>query len=403
VPPAPFGTLDLSAITDALLKQISDSYAAWPQWGDPTKGFVTYFGSNISGSTPESVRQEGGCQLNLYLLHVGENGFYKNVPPVPASMPPPQKPPGVVPYRPLALDLLYLLTAYARDDYREEQRAMSIAIRSLYEQPIVTTTVTVGGSPVPVELTVQMQGESTDELGRIWQAFNAPFRLSAVYRVSVVFISPEVDATPTAPQATRFVVAAEPGAPDGAGVTLLGTASTAGDAELSPAVAPLGSRFVLLGQNLDDATAAQIFLVPAVGPEQNVTTWIESPAGRAQAAIGLVVTDAAVPGVYRLQVGNGTFRSNATVVSIAARVDAAADPHQHLITGAGFVGTANEVLLGTVPLVSTAGPPGPGGFQVVSSSQIAFQPPADLPAGSYDVRVRVNGVEAPPTWQATVP
>jgi hypothetical protein len=415
VTPAHIGILDLSVVTDALITQITDSYDKWPQW--TTKGGpVTYFTTSVSGSMPETVRDDGGCQLSLYLLHVKENGHLRNTP-VTGQ-------PGVVPFKPLALDLYYLLTAYSGKHYYEEQRAMSIAIRSLYEQPIVQVTVPIGGASVQEEFVLQMEIESADELGRVWQAFNTPFRLSAVYRVAVVFVSPEALAPTTAtPQVTRVVVSANPDPAQGAGIAVLGTTSTvgglAGDAELSPAIVPLSPAtappgatfpFLLLGEGLADPAAQQVFLLPATGPERDVTGWkVLDPAAATDARLPLVVSDgpgAPEPGIYRLRVGSGSFRSNATVVSIAARVDPAPSPppaSPFTITGAGFVGAAVELLLGTVPLMRFAGAPRPGDFQVVDPATIVFEPPAGLPAGAYEVRVRVNGVEAPPTWHVKVP
>jgi uncharacterized protein DUF4255 len=417
---APLGTLDLSVITDALLQKIRDCYATWPLW-DVNGGPITKFDIGISGSMPESVRSIGGCQLTLYLLQVKENGHLKNSPVLGRPL--------TVPFQPLALDLYYLLTAFADKDYREEQRAMSIAVRCLYDEPIVHLTVPINGTPVPEEFVLQMEIESADELGRVWQAFNAPFRLSAVYRVSVVFVTPEAFETPLHRKPDHVVVSPEPDVlPASAAVEVLGTSnvvegfapdSTPGSPQptryhLSPAVVPLGGTFLLLGRGLDDPTAQRVFLVPATGPEQDVTAWVDpSPAQRTSSRIALIVPaggGAPAPGVHQLRVGAGGIRSNATEVSIAARVAPATNPPLLVpaaglftLAGAGFVGPAVEILLGPVPLSGVGGAPGAGEFQVASPTSIAFRAPAGLETGRYEVRVRVNGVETPPQWWVDVP
>ena len=157
------GTLDLSVVTDRMLAQLRDCYEAWPLW-DLHGGPVPKFDTSISGSMPEAVRADGGCQLSLYLMHVREDATQRNSPVMGRTL--------TIPFQPLSLNLYYVLTAFGAADYRQEQRAMSIAMRCLYEHPIVSATVPIDGTNVQEEFTVQMQLETPDELGRIWQAFN---------------------------------------------------------------------------------------------------------------------------------------------------------------------------------------------------------------------------------------
>jgi hypothetical protein len=429
---AQLGTLDLSMVTDALLTQLHDSYTDWPLW-DTNGGPITKFSVDINGSMPESVRDDGGCQLTLYLLHITENKHLKNTP-VRVSTTPLRTRALTIPLQPLALDLYYLLTAFAGKQYRQEQRAMSIAVRSLFEHPILRIAVPIAGTLVPEELTLQMQVESADELGRVWQSFSTPFRLSAVYRVSVAFVTPQAPDSAPAPPPERIVIAAEP-APAAAGPQVLGTViAVEGFApsstvvkpllrryELSPAVVPRGGAFLLLGRELAGPASKRVYLLSEDGTEEDVTSWLDPDPDEARSSrLALVVPSGAggpVAGVYRVCVGSDvasgdatTARSNATGLSVAARVGPATNPPLlapaagvYTLSGMGFVAAGAEVSLGTTPLARVPGAPGSGEFRVVNQSTITFAAPAGLAAGIHEVQVRVNGVQSPPEWWVSVP
>ncbi len=65
----------------------------------------------------------------------------------------------------------------------------------------------------------------------------------------------------------------------------------------------------------------------------------------------------------------------------------------------GFVAGHTEVLLETIALVENpGGPPLNGQFTVGSSQLVTFRAPAGIAPGRYGVRVRVHGVESPPSW-----
>lgn len=420
------GTLDLSVVTDRLLTMLHTYYDNWPRW-DLNGGPVPKFNTTFSGAMPESVRGKGGCQLTLYLMHVREDATQRNSPVMGRTL--------TVPFQPLSLDLYYLLTAFSADDYHQEQRAMSIAMRCLYENPIVTATVpTDSTNNVEEEFVVQMQPESSDELGRVWQAFGTPLRLSCVYRAGVVFVTPKASEAQPASPAKRVVVAPEPATlPFAKQGQVVGTRSTVRALapsstpaspqvrtyELAPAVVAAGDAFLLLGAGLGGPTSSRVYLLAADGTEQEVTAWAD-PAASAASRLALKVPSGAAPpaGVYQLRVGSDTaagdpltYRSNATAFSVAAKVGPATNPPLltpsagvYTVAGAGFIAGATDVLLGTAALGATSsGTLGPGEFQVDGPTSIRFRPAAGVPAGVYGVRVRTAGVESAPAWWVTLP
>src|SRR5712692_10390540 len=108
MPIAPMGVVDLSSITDrliGLLTQCRDTSSLW----NPNNLAVnpgSPFTISITGLSPEAVRDLGDCQLTLYMFHVAEDKYQKNLEAVGQLSP--TVPP--VRYTPLALDLHYLLT-----------------------------------------------------------------------------------------------------------------------------------------------------------------------------------------------------------------------------------------------------------------------------------------------------
>ena len=101
--------------------------------------------------------------------------------------------------------------------------------------------------------------------------------------------------------------------------------------------------------------------------------------------------------------------TNAIPLAVAAAVTAVAaggDPPilapaagVYTFAGLGFVSGRTAVLLETVPLAESAGAPAAGEFQISGGgTSIAFRAPAFLGPGRYGVRVRVSGIESPPSW-----
>jgi Pvc16 N-terminal domain len=437
MPISPLGVLDLSIVTHKLIQMLTACRDNSPLW-KKNGGDADLFTISISGAAPETVRDKGGCHLSLYLFHVEQDKFQMNSPVMGKRAQP-------IPFQPMSLNLYYLLTAFAKDNHVEEQRAMSIAMRCFHENPIVHHTVTLPLPPptlVQEEFTLTMAVESADEMARMWQAVTSPMRLSAVYRVSVVFVSPP--ATPSLPKPVEKIsLSADPttlpyadfGQVIGSArhVSFAAPDSTVAVPEIVeldflPATVAPNQDVTLYGAGLSQPTAKRVYLLAEGAPEREVTSWIvpitnpfPPPATilsdskiilRLPDSIGTPPANSPSPGVYQLRVGSdtvsgdpATYRSNATPFSVAARIDVGTLPPNPAILsapyqlhGRGFIAGHTEVLLDTVALAES-GAPLAGHFQIsVGGTVIDFQPPLTLGPGRYSVRVRVNQVEADPSW-----
>lgn len=165
-------------------------------------------------------------QLNLFMYQVTPNQGWRNV-----DLPSRNANGERLTNPPLALDLHYLLTAYGSQDYQAEI-LLGYAMQLLHEVPVLTraainTTLDPSinvpdggdnGNGLPaslqtlstseladqvelVKLTPEMM--STEELSKLWAAFQANYRPSAAYRASVVLIEARQPTRSSLPVLTR--------------------------------------------------------------------------------------------------------------------------------------------------------------------------------------------------------
>jgi len=212
------GLFDLSIVTDRLIqlvKNYRDDSPVFPPTGSPPQHHPT-FAIDVTGAAPDAMRSGSDCILSIYLFHVAPDKHHRNVvlpPRAPVAAPAQSRlRAAVIPFQPLALDLYYLVTAWAGSQYIHEQQAMSIALRAFYENPVLRLLDDAG--TVIEELTVTMELETAEELGRLWQAVATSARLAAVYKVSVVFMTPaESGPQAEAVKSLAIVTGADPSAP----------------------------------------------------------------------------------------------------------------------------------------------------------------------------------------------
>src|SRR6476661_2175152 len=252
------GLLDLSIVTDRLIKLLEDCRNDSPLWN-----VTSQFTINVTGNPPDTVRNAGDCQLSLYLFHVESDKFQKNSSVSGAGVSP-------IPFQPLSLNLYYLLSAFSSNEngYLEEQRAMSIALRCFHEHPIIRTNVILDGQTVKEEFCLTMEMETADSLGRLWQASTTPMRLATVYKVSVVFITPPAPAISPAPvwvfritpEVLPFTI---PGQllSTSANLSYLAPDGKTYNLSPSPALVAAGQRFFVYGTGLTGAEANHLYLL----------------------------------------------------------------------------------------------------------------------------------------------
>ena len=420
-------TYDLSEITDALVTLLTDAVASSQLWVS-NGGAVPNFLVNVSGSSPDDVRhtKEGECQLTLYLLHVGQDPFFRNTPIFGTSAMANNQ-------QPLSLNLSYLLTAFSPDNALREQQAMSIALAYFHENPIYQ------GPPDPgtgkyQHLTIGLGPDTLSEMSALWQSFTVAYRLSTIYRVAIAFMAPS--AAPGAPAPNPDTVGLSvlqapvppsppvaAGAVSGAQLFLpklqISSAPPASGSnyldELTVREAPLllqgGMQIVLSGQGLGaaglvlqlssaDGTSSWIITAWQSAAATGNTMTLTPPAAYAIGTAAAVPASTPVPGVYLLAVGYAGSFSTGVPVLIAPVFTGVASPAVlnavggvYSFTGAGFVPAATQVYVNNTLLAAADVTIDPTG------TSVKFTLPSTMPHGTLPLRVRVEGVDAPATWQ----
>jgi hypothetical protein len=445
----PWSTPDIGNITNVLRDLLDQGIAQYTA----ATGLST---ANIKVSCDAPDTRKAGdpnCYLTVYLLHVGRDPFWRNTP-VQGSR-------GQLNNaQPLSITLSYLLTAWSDKDYTSEQRAMSIALQTFQSFPIVTKnlidTVLKDGWPTDGEFVISLQADTIEEMSRLWQAFTVPMRLSALIKVSVVFLQtlnpPTIPYIP--PQSANLAVSLlapplrpvtppnQPPQPQligGLRVAVAPPDVNTTPATLAPTYGPpvavgdgapvsgqeMGGSVAVAGVGLDLTNASHVYLGAQGGQPWDVTLWRQ---GVAKDWLWLALPNAYAdpsktappgatppPGLYNLTVGDGLtngFRSNSVQIAIAPRVDSVTNPptlglnasNVYPITGGGFVqGPATSILFGSQLLTFSATGPTAGHFTVdPTGAQIAFLPPTGLPHGPYPVQVFVNGIAATAGWVVTL-
>src|SRR5256885_12823447 len=103
------GLLDLSIVTDRLLKILDDEKNKSNLWTEnTTTGAHTAapFAITFTGLPPNVTQHLSGCHVSMYLFHVAPDKFYRNTFPLGGEA-------RLIPEQPLALTLYYLLPVHS--------------------------------------------------------------------------------------------------------------------------------------------------------------------------------------------------------------------------------------------------------------------------------------------------
>lgn len=153
-------------------------------------------GTRVSVRPPDHARNGfTGNQVNLFLFQTSINAALRN------SDLPLRTRPGERSFPALALDLLYLVTAYGRDGQDPDifaHRLLGRAMSLLHDTPLLTpdqireaTAAELPESDLHEQIEhvrITSQPISLEDLSRLWSTFQTQYRVSAVYHMAVVLI-----------------------------------------------------------------------------------------------------------------------------------------------------------------------------------------------------------------------
>ncbi|MEM9538671.1 MAG: DUF4255 domain-containing protein [Cyanobacteria bacterium P01_E01_bin.42] len=147
-------------------------------------------------------------QINLFLYHTTPNPAWRNRPKMT------QVKRGISEEPPLGLDLYYLIVAYGKDDDEVASHQLLGRVMSIFHdhkilkpaEIIAATSKRLPESDLHEQidgLNIVPQSLSFDEISKIWQVFDAQYRASVAYQISVVVLDSHIPvkvALPVLPQ-----------------------------------------------------------------------------------------------------------------------------------------------------------------------------------------------------------
>jgi hypothetical protein len=138
----------------------------------------------ISLESPADLENNNSVRLSMYLYRMLEDPYMKNRFPVEGTGGKQRKPP-------LTLDLYYLLTPMLGTP-REQQIVLGKTMQILYDRAILQgPDLSDGLSTSGEEIRLVLNPVSLEELTRVWQALEIPYRLSVCYMARVVIVDSE--------------------------------------------------------------------------------------------------------------------------------------------------------------------------------------------------------------------
>jgi hypothetical protein len=391
-------------------------------------------GVAVTAVAPDRIPLEGtdaGPQLNIFMHQATPNAAWRNM-----DLPSRDANGRRLTNQALALDLHYLITAYGTSDLQTEV-LLGYAMQLLHETPVLSRekirvalnppAMPVNGAALPSvyqalraadlaeqyeQIRIAPAPMSSEELSKLWSAFQAHYRPTAAYHVSVVLIEaarptraplPVLTRGPLEPSAFDPTVMRERGVvvqPD-----LIPPFPAVETVELPGArvAAHLGDTIVLHGHHLDGSNHRLLLTLPKLGVEVEVAPPVTSTA--ASVSFALPNQPSAFPaGTYLaalalLRPGETAPRvSNQLALAIAPEITTLTTPPQ-VFTRDGQ-GTA-AVSLGCRPDVR----PTQRASLILGSREVPSDPhPAatntlgftveDAPAGVHFARLRVDGTES---------
>ncbi len=395
----------------------------------------------VSAVAPDRVDEQRNANstLNLFLYNVTQNESWRNM-----NYPSRNSDGERINNPPLALNLHYLLTAYGAEQFHSEI-LLGYGMQLFHETPVLPRDAIRRSlqAPSQVEPGGQLPGSllnlftsdladqvelikiwpqmlTTEEISRLWTAFQAKYRPTAAYQVSVVLIESEASTKQALPVKTRTVTVTPLQKP------VIQQILSQKDATSPPLDQPIfvDSILVLLGSELTgDITTVQFGSISAT-PSSASSTRITVPIPAGLQAGYQSVTVAQSLSLGEPPVPHFGTQSDPTTFLLQPRIVATTPQN---LQGAGTdtrsgelavdldiaVGPSQTVLLmlnELVPPGSPAGAPAAYSFPVPPRISLASPPSSPPPptihlavpfsgvaAGTYLVRVDVDDAQSPLT------
>ena len=169
----------ISELGDSLVSVLFSELNADPQ----LRGLIDSE-DRISLESPADLENNNSVRLSIYLYRIVENAYLKNRFSREGRGGTQRKPP-------LTLDLYYLITPLVGTP-REQQIVLGKTMQVLYDRAILEGPDLEGSlGQSGEEIRLVLNSVSLEELTRVWQALEIPYRLSVCYIARVAIVDSE--------------------------------------------------------------------------------------------------------------------------------------------------------------------------------------------------------------------
>ncbi len=173
----------VAQVSDALRRVLWTELSA-----DPTTLQIVGSEAAVVLKNPTETARDSSNRLSLWLYQVTENEFLKNQTPLRGDDP------QVSHFPPLALNFFYLVTPFATSG-EGDHMLLGKTMQVLYDNSKLLIRDIKNG--IGEELRVILCNLSLEQLTRIWEALQQPYRLSVCYEVRVTRVDSKRTATAT--------------------------------------------------------------------------------------------------------------------------------------------------------------------------------------------------------------
>lgn len=380
----------------------------------------------VSALPPDQIktREEEKPRVNIFLYQVACNQGWRN-----EDLPSHDSKGMRLSNPPLALDLYYLLTVYGKQDF-DDEILLGYAMQTFHEKPVLNRelirsvlpsedTGDSGDSDSQKEILKKLSASgiaeqielikispyqlNTEEISKLWSAFQANYRLSTAYRVSVVLIRSRdrtrsalpvlkrnIDALPDSVPAYPALQEVKP--PDNQHAVRMGEILTLSGHHLD------GDKVLLRFKNVPFSVSSSITLeMPVLSGTTSTSLQVripDDPAGNTVDEQSPMHPDNWKAGIYSIagiiqKSGNKELRTNELPVSIAPEVKSISVTGEEITVTCSpkvWKGQRVTLIIGDREVFAEESKEEKTGTLIFKASS--------LPRGEQKVRLRVDGVES---------
>jgi Pvc16 N-terminal domain len=339
-------------------------------------------------------------QLNLFLYHVTPNAGWRN-----AAFPSRGDQGQRLTNPPLALDLHYLLSAYGKERLNAEI-LLGCAMHALHESPFLTrdairaalSSTAPPGDPIGdmlralgasglaeqiEQIKISPQTFNTEEMSKLWTAFQAPYRPTAAYLATVVLIESRRSTQATLPVRDRKLFVMPFQRP---------TIET-----VSPQIVLVGAKLTVVGYKLRGQITKVRFGALTVDPDTLNNDQIE-----VTVPAGLTAGVNTVQIVHSLDFGTPNephrgFASNVVAFVVAPQITTPSPitvAHGSTLTLSVTPPVGRSQRLALLVGDRTISIPDRPATGPATTTDLDFPIPADFPTGQFLLRVQVDGAQS---------